>query len=62
MPQSDEMIRRSGGMCLSASRISAATCSGRSAIASLVALPELLASGRVALQQTYNPPPLMAAG
>ncbi len=32
------------------------------AIASLVALPELLRSARVALEQTYNPTPLMAAG
>jgi polar amino acid transport system permease protein len=31
-------------------------------IASLVALPELLRSARVALEQTYNPTPLMAAG
>src|SRR6516225_3882666 len=30
MPQSDEMMSRSGSMYLSASRISAATCSGRS--------------------------------
>jgi len=31
-------------------------------IASVVALPELLRSARVALEQTYNPTPLMAAG
>ena len=31
-------------------------------IAALVALPELLRSARVALEQTYNPTPLMAAG
>jgi polar amino acid transport system permease protein len=30
-------------------------------IASLVALPELLRSARVAQEQTYNPTPLMAA-
>jgi polar amino acid transport system permease protein len=32
-----------------------------SSIASLVGLPELLRSARVALEQTYNPTPLMAA-
>jgi len=32
------------------------------AVASMVALPELLRSARVALEQTYNPTPLMAAG
>lgn len=31
-------------------------------IASMVALPELLRSARVAMEQTYNPTPLVAAG